>query len=46
MPSFKTNPVSEALYLNRRREEGDILLVGGEMSDTVIYHVTFFDTPS
>jgi len=37
--SFKTNPVSQALHLSRRPEEGDILLVGGEMSDTMIYFV-------
>jgi hypothetical protein len=42
---FKTNPVSQALYLSRRLEEGDILLVGGEMSDTMIYYVPPHGTP-
>jgi hypothetical protein len=44
--SFKTNPVSQALHLTRRLEEGDILLVGGEMSDTMIYFVPSIKLPS
>ena len=36
---FKTNPVSRALYFSRRSKDGDILFVGGEMSDTILYLV-------
>jgi hypothetical protein len=39
---FKTNPVSQALHFSRQRPyEDDFLLVGGEMSDTILYHVIF-----
>lgn len=39
---FKTNPVSQALHFSRRQSNGDnILFVGGEMSDTLLYLVTF-----
>jgi hypothetical protein len=34
--SYKTNPVSQALHLSRR-ETGNVLFVGGEMCDTVIF---------
>jgi len=41
MPAvFNTNPVSQALHYSPQREEGDILIVGGEMSDTMIYQVS------
>jgi hypothetical protein len=36
---FKTNPVSQALHFSRRSKDGDILFVGGEMSDTILYLV-------
>ena len=36
---FKTNPVSQALHFSRRPNEGDILIAGGEMSDTILYLV-------
>ena len=35
---FKTNPVSQALHFSQRRE-GNILFVGGEMADTILYLV-------
>jgi hypothetical protein len=39
---FKTNPVSQALHFSRQGPfEDDFLLVGGEMSDTILYHVIF-----
>jgi hypothetical protein len=36
---FKTNPVSQALHITRRHHDSDILFVGGEMSDTILYLV-------
>ena len=39
MSVYKTNPVSQALHLSRQPDDGDILIVGGEMSDTIIYLV-------
>jgi hypothetical protein len=36
---YKTNPVSTALHYSRRGPNGNILFVGGEMCDTVIYLV-------
>jgi len=35
--SYKTNPVSQALHLSRRETTGNVLFVGGEMCDTVIF---------
>lgn len=35
---FKTNPVSQALHFSQRKE-GNVLFVGGEMSDTILYLV-------
>ena len=35
---FKTNPVSQAFHFSQRKE-GNILFVGGEMSDTILYLV-------
>jgi hypothetical protein len=37
---FKTNPVGQALHISRRPDDNDILLVGGEMSDTLLYLVS------
>jgi hypothetical protein len=37
---FKTNPVSSAFhYSDRESEDGGLLFVGGEMSDTIVYWV-------
>jgi hypothetical protein len=36
---FKTNPVNSALHYSRRSITGNILFVGGEMCDTVLYLV-------
>lgn len=38
--TFKTNPVSQALHISRRQGDYDILIVGGEMSDTILYLVS------
>jgi hypothetical protein len=38
---FKTNPVSQALHISRRHDDYDVLIVGGEMSDTFLYLVLF-----
>jgi hypothetical protein len=39
LPIFHTNPVSQAMHYSPKREDDDILIIGGEMSDTTICQV-------
>jgi len=36
---FKTNPTNSALHYSRRGINGNVLFVGGEMCDTILYLV-------